>query len=148
MDALSRFWSRVDASGECWVWTGARAKNGYGHIQFRAKVSAHRFSWELHSSAQVPDGLLVLHRCDNRLCVRPDHLFLGTAQDNSIDMYEKGRGIRPARMLTVGARTAHLSEWSRESGISKALILYRLRIGWSPEKVLTIKPRPYRRADL
>lgn len=91
LTAEERFMSKVDTSGECWEWTGAIKAKGYGAFwQNGRSIRAHRFSWELHCGP-IPDGLMVLHHCDNRRCVRPEHLFLGTAQDNILDAYQKGR---------------------------------------------------------
>ena len=90
------FWSKVEKSDACWQWTGALDSKGYGHFRrFLGQVSAHRASWVIHFGL-VPDGMFVCHHCDNRQCVRPDHLFLGTAKDNALDMTEKGRHARQA----------------------------------------------------
>jgi hypothetical protein len=93
-----RFWQRVAVSDGCWEWTGTRDKDGYGEISRpgtnAGKVRAHRLSWELHNG-DVPEGLWVLHRCDNPPCVRPDHLFVGDYLANIRDMMEKGRAKRP-----------------------------------------------------
>jgi len=88
---MDRFWSKVDKSGECWEWQAARDKNGYG--RFRSTVAgtrAHRHSFYL-AHGIIPDGLQVLHRCDNPPCVNPAHLWLGTPRDNAIDRNAKGR---------------------------------------------------------
>jgi len=79
----------------CWLWTKTTYGRGYG-CMFLTKtggprnMKAHRFSWELHNGP-IPDGLHVLHKCDVRTCVNPDHLFLGTNQDNIDDRVKKGR---------------------------------------------------------
>lgn len=88
-----RFWAKVDKSGECWVWTAAHnGRRGYGGVQADGRWKrASRVSWEMENGP-IPDGLHVLHRCDNPPCVRPDHLFLGTQSDNNHDRDRKGRG--------------------------------------------------------
>lgn len=95
-----RFWGKVDTTGECWEWRGAKSRGGYGYmIRYRdgkpRSYLAHRVSWEI-AHGPIPAGLLVCHHCDNPGCVRPDHLFVGTDADNSRDMWSKGRG-RPPR---------------------------------------------------
>lgn len=85
-----RFWEQVQKTDTCWLWNGSLGPD-YGHIQVNGKqVGAHCFSWELHYGA-IPEGFWVLHKCDVRTCVRPDHLFLGTAHDNTADMMTKKR---------------------------------------------------------
>ncbi len=88
------FWSKVRKSPEpdgCWLWTAGRNNKGYGLIRWRGRnCLAHRISWEL-ANGPFPAELQVLHRCDVPLCIRPDHLFLGTVRDNVRDMMAKGR---------------------------------------------------------
>src|SRR3990167_1677914 len=75
----------------CHVFTGSTDKNGYGRITFRYKKHrAHRISYKLYVG-QIPDGMLVCHKCDNPTCVNPEHLFLGTSLDNNMDKILKGR---------------------------------------------------------
>ena len=78
----------MDANG-CWLWQGSKDADGYGRA-FHAKRLAHRVSYE-EFIGPIPEGLSALHRCDVRCCVNPEHLFLGTQQDNMKDMYIKGR---------------------------------------------------------
>lgn len=94
MTFADRFWAKVRKGEGCWEWTATRIRSGYGHVRVGRRLSlAHRVSWEIHFGA-IPDGLCVLHHCDNPPCVRPDHLFLGTVADNSADMVVKGRQCR------------------------------------------------------
>lgn len=86
-----RFWDKVDRSGDCWLWTGAKFSGGYGHFNSNGfNHLAHRFAWELENGP-IPDGLILLHACDNPSCVRVSHLTLGTHEDNARDMVAKGR---------------------------------------------------------
>lgn len=91
-----RFWSKVGrAESGCWEWQWSVFKQtGYGQFALDSKtpVNAHRMSWELVNGT-VPSGLFVLHKCDNRKCVNPEHLFLGNQQDNMEDMAKKGRHV-------------------------------------------------------
>lgn len=91
-----RFWAKVDKSGDCWVWTGGGDRESYGVFKSTRMTKAHRYSWELHFGP-IQNGLWVLHRCDNPPCVRPDHLFLGTHEENMADMRAKGRSQRGER---------------------------------------------------
>lgn len=87
----ANFWSHVDKSGDCWLWTGARLPNGYGKFGMAGHTyTAHRASWLL-THGELPKDRCVLHRCDVPDCVRPDHLFLGTLADNMADALSKNR---------------------------------------------------------
>lgn len=87
-----RFWSKVLIGDGCWEWQGGKFNSGYGlfTVPNGQPIGAHRFAWEL-INGPILDGLFVCHRCDNRPCVRPGHMFLGAQSDNMRDMAEKGR---------------------------------------------------------
>ena len=87
-----RFWEKVNRTEECWNWKGSLLPSGYGNFSMNKKPSlSHRVSWEMHNG-KIPKGIFVLHKCDNRKCVNPDHLFLGTHTDNARDRESKNRG--------------------------------------------------------
>lgn len=136
---LIRFESKVDKSGECWRWTGVHSYEGYGSVWMgrNAKprhIYAHRYAFE-NWVGPIPLGACVLHSCDVRDCVRPDHLRLGTRAENSADMVERDRSRRgaahPVAKLTgvqvaairvlgdVGWRTALIAE---AFGVSRSAV--------------------------
>lgn len=81
----------VKTEGGCWLWTRYRTPHGYGRVAYKSKAElAHRVSWFL-ANGPIPDGMGVLHSCDNPPCVNPAHLFLGTSLDNNADCRSKGR---------------------------------------------------------
>lgn len=85
-----RFWARVDRGrpDNCWEWQGARTSGGYGKY---FNENAHREAWRLAYGQDVPEGLFVLHHCDNPPCCNPRHLYVGTTQQNSRDAVVRGR---------------------------------------------------------
>lgn len=129
----------------CWLWTKSLAHGtGYGRFSMYERdemrhVGAHRASWRLHRGA-IPDGLFVCHKCDVRACVNPDHLFLGTVQDNTDDMIAKGRRREPSHVtgeahhkskLTVASvtyarraarRGASTHSLARELGVTRSSV--------------------------
>jgi hypothetical protein len=87
------FLKRVNKTDTCWEWTGTVISHGYGHFKKKGKLyRAHRLSYTLFKGP-IPDKLLVCHSCDNKKCVNPDHLWLGTSHDNVMDMVNKGRAV-------------------------------------------------------
>lgn len=137
---MKRFWDKVDKSGECWEWTAHTGKGGYGRFRVNGKtVDAHRFVLELEGS-DIPSSMCVCHTCDNRRCVNPDHLFLGTRADNHADMRKKNRGNTGEKNGSVKLTEKDVKEIRRseakQSEIAKAY-------GVSNGQISGIKNRRY-----
>jgi hypothetical protein len=111
-EVQARFWANVQKEGDCWEWQGA-TRSGYGSFYVRnilgyqrGQIGAHRYSYWIHYGEPPPD-LQVRHKCDNKVCVNPAHLLLGTAHDNMQDALERGR-LRPyERMLVTHCKHGH-----------------------------------------
>jgi len=131
---IERFWSKVNvgADDDCWLWTAAMRRHGYGEIQWRGKVeAATRVSWEIAFGSWPTDG--VLHRCDNPACVNPRHLFVGDQSVNMTDCAKKNRTARGSRngqailsesdVLAIVRRSGESNAaLAREFGVSEATI--------------------------
>ena len=89
---MKRFFDKVNKTDSCWIWTaGLRGKTGYGVFKSNGKViDSHRVSYTIHKG-EIPENMYVCHTCDNRKCVNPEHLFLGSAKNNWQDGFDKGR---------------------------------------------------------
>lgn len=119
--AEDRFWQRVRKTETCWLWTGYRNDNGYGQVGFNGHVRlAHRVAYTL-AFGIIPEGMDVLHHCDNPSCVRPDHLFLGTQLDNIRDRDTKGRGVVPAILTDVQAQKIKVALEDDHYGLKASL---------------------------
>lgn len=92
-----RFWSKVNKTDTCWLWQGGISDKGYGGFwDGKNWIKAHRFSFELHFG-NIPENFHILHKCDVRHCIRPDHLFLGTNKDNVNDKVMKDRQAKGSK---------------------------------------------------
>lgn len=145
-----RFFLKFTRDGNgCWLWHAQKTDSGYGVLAVNRKNQrAHRYSWLLHFG-EIPAGVCVLHRCDVRACVNPEHLFLGTHADNAADRNTKGRTAKgdrsnslrgaacPAAKLTddlvrrIRLDTRPIKEIRSEYGIGHATVSYvRNRKTW------------------
>ena len=134
-NTAERFWSKVaivDDDTSCWEWQAARLPSGYG--RFGKNDYAHRVAYE-DIYGPIPAGMYVCHECDNPSCVRPDHLFAGTAADNNQDASRKGRsrgGVRRGEQnnktrLTEQDVRAIRAEYA--SGVSQTALAQRYPVG-------------------
>lgn len=142
-DQITLFWSHVNKDGsipshcpelgQCWEWTAGHNK-GYGVARYKKETLSHRISWMI-AHGDIPNDLFVLHKCDNPTCINPDHLFLGTHQDNNDDMRKKGRGKYPGkkfyeRKLTE-AQTFEIVERYLAGGIYQRELAAEYRVAQS-----------------
>ena len=125
---MERFWSKVKKGKGCWVWMAGKS-SGYGSFFFRGKNSyAHRAAWIL-TNGEIKDGLCVCHHCDNPICVKPSHLFLGTYSDNMQDAVRKGRianGNRQGMRLHPQSVTRGEKVWNAKLDENKVRVIFKL----------------------
>ena len=137
--AQKRFWDKVkiNALAQCWEWLSVINHEGYGRMWFLGRfVQAHRLSWMFHNG-EIPEGMLVCHRCDTPACVNPSHLFLGTVEQNMMDCVHKGRRTKSTAKLTpvqveeirakYRGRAYGSHKLGREYSVSKTQILRILK---------------------
>ena len=131
------FWAKVDKSGDCWEWKNGCCRGEYGIFWFEGRAEgAHRVSWKLEYGS-IPDGFCVLHHCDNPICVRPSHLWLGTHADNLGDMAEKDRSTHGEAHPQCKLREAQVLAIRQIGGSITQRLLARL-FGISPTQVRNI----------
>lgn len=147
------FWAKVDRSGgpdACWEWQGARHRFGYGKFALAERnttISASRMAWIL-TNGEIPDGLFVLHRCDNPPCCNPAHLFLGTARDNAADAVEKGRAPIEERNGQAKLSNADVAEIRRRLAAGEPRDAIAADYGVTPSNISYIKGRrSWKRVD-
>lgn len=144
-----RFWAKVKKGEGCWLWQGRRNPPlGYGQLRIgpegnQRSQAAHRIAWML-TNGPIPAGLCICHRCDNPPCVRPDHLFLGTYSDNSLDSVRKGRAKQQHGESNLNAKLTQkwvtiireryaaeadlrINDLAQQLGVSNATISHVLR---------------------
>ena len=139
-----RFWRFVKKSDGCWAWTGNKSRLGYGRISIGPKslgyVQAHRLSWEMHNKQKIPDGLVVMHMCDNPECTKPEHLRVGTFKENTHDMISKGRRRTVAPTGEDNGKAILTEEQAREIKQSaESMASLARKFGVSPNCVRGVK---------
>lgn len=124
-----RFWEKINKTETCWLWTASTRGSGYGCFRFNGRTeSANRVSWIIHNG-EIPDGLLVLHKCDVPSCVNPDHLYLGDFSQNMKDAWERGHRLPPTPKLSfdIPCPKGHTNRFTRnKQGKRKCLECHRI----------------------
>ena len=133
----------LDTKTGCWNWALYKDKDGYGGMKRKGKIyRAHRKSW-ITFKGEIPEGLHVLHHCDNPKCINPDHLYIGTHQDNMDDMVKRGRqktipqygnNFRGKKILADGILYRSYCEAGKALNISDNGVRKRITLGWEGYK--------------
>lgn len=131
-----RFWEKVRMGPSCWEWLGATAGRGYGVVlgSNRRQIYAHRASWAL-AHGEIPPGLSVCHKCDNPICVRPDHLFLGDSAANHADMVAKGRSTYGDRHGGARLSSREAAEIRERRAVGESCRALALIFGVCPQQI-------------
>ena len=151
---VERFWARVDKSGDCWLWTGARGGDRQKYGYFRPsgprgtkQWSAHRFAY-VATFGRIPDGIFVCHYCNEGLCVNPDHLYPGTAFQNTRDAMTDGlipTGERAAMAKFTNQQASNIRRIYDAGGVTHAALAKRFSVSESTIRRLVVR-RTYRDA--
>lgn len=130
---MERFWKKVKKTDTCWNWTASTMGTGYGQFHYNKRTrTSHTVSWEL-TNGLIPEGLVVRHTCDNRLCCNPEHLLLGTQADNLRDAADRDRiphgeqrsdsKLTEAQVKEIKlAKVINISQTARSLGVSRAAV--------------------------
>lgn len=139
--AEERFLRHIEKTDSCWNWTGRLVGKGYGSLGLGGAgakgILAHRLSYQMHKG-EIPEGMVVMHKCDNPRCVNPDHLDVGTQSQNIKDALSRGRKLMPThkvrgdecgaskltseQVLSIRASTLSLNEMAEQYGVSRSAI--------------------------
>ena len=123
---LQRFESKINKSGDCWLWTGAKLSGGYGKIIIDKSYLAHRLAYILYNGT-IPDGMVIRHTCRGK-CVNPEHLEIGTQAENMKDMVRDGTSNRGERNATAKLTAEQVLEIRRRSGESTSELAKEFRV--------------------
>ena len=140
---IAKFWMYVEVDkstrlirtakkwlGYCWIWKGHLFQNGYGHYSLHQKAyKAHRVAFFLNNG-DIPKGMYVCHICDNTKCVNPEHLFVGTPKDNTLDMIAKGRLIKFRSKRKIATSKYLGVSFRKDNGKWKASIMRNYQVVW------------------
>lgn len=141
---------KINKNTDCWEWKGTLINKGYGWLRCnKRRWLAHRLSYIINNG-EIPKDKEILHICDNRKCINPKHLRLGTRKDNIQDMIKKGRmnKERPSKYYQYKGIRKGLKFWAEKFNINYATLNNRVnRLGWNIEKALEKNIRKYKKGE-